>query len=989
MSMSQPNVTANATLDHLWTDDPNFQQLKASLGLNIKIAIVGILLFLYLRWHRQDPSRMSAEQRKKTTIMEPLLRMDALRANAASRNYLEFLLVCRAMSVVIFIFNLLFLLKAGPDSMVDLVFLGRSTMTTMDKLSVYDLGTIVSVIGTVVLIGSCILQTLTEQPPPISENLNDQIQRTVWFQALPNKDAMTGKLFSLGGNDLMHVQHDLAKAISEHVFKRFEGTWMSTIHKTLLCTITEQKIVWQDGQTHYHVTELDRMETDFYYQGTHYKRCTSKTIMKETKLFWEESGDVWRRPKRTWKGTMPLLQRIKHTDTESFVDKTKEELLDWLAHKDEHTLRKAVQSIADKVPAISEGPIEKVTVAVIADDWLQAKQEMDNAHNQVVKWRTRLNEPEWTNCFGCKRRYAEKKSQHHLEAAQSNYEIKKHKLEDMQNDKRQMTGSAFVTFSHRAWHDIMLTTRRKDVDLRDWLYYLLFSENLFRFGRPPFSSVTLVCRRAVHPDEINWENLHIGRVDRWARLIGACVLLFIIMFILVTADQMMSIIKPLLDGLQFITKDLETQKLPGEPQFVADIAAYIDSHNIIVGVQSQLPPYLMLIINSLLLPFFIDWIARAERGHMKEKIETRNLDLNFIFMVLNTLAVPFLNCGSVAALVSLLEPHIQTKLIKSETEAQKIVDLLQSGVSTFTGIFVLKYLLSATFLSSILEITQIPQIITQKIFLASAVTAKERADAIVPWDFAWGYWYAWGLSLFTLGFAVCPLLPSTALVMAMLFWFRYYVEKYAFENKLLAVGKFYAGRSVDIRVVTYLRFIVGSYWCVSGFCGIFIDHLFGELPANEVSDCYYGGCALMILGSLTNSISWGIRKRILHIQRVDPNFEESPTQFPRFRFYLTKLFGLTDNAQQEHAFDERLEDEKILSWDPREVLNLEAKPATDYIKKLLHQHKFGKTVDLVAKSKTLVGLGVDTPPPLPAPLPMPTVKFNEKAKSTEMSSEID
>ncbi|CAE7890887.1 TMEM63A [Symbiodinium necroappetens] len=82
----------------------------------------------------------------------------------------------------------------------------------------------------------------------------------------------------------------------------------------------------------------------------------------------------------------------------------------------------------------------------------------------------------------------------------------KHELDDMELSAKRMSGSAFVTFQERKYKATLL----EDIP-SCWKFH---SYAYFNFGQLPFSSVTLRCRRAPHPADVLWENLHIPYYKR-------------------------------------------------------------------------------------------------------------------------------------------------------------------------------------------------------------------------------------------------------------------------------------------------------------------------------------------------------------------------------------------------------------------------------------------------------------------------------------------
>jgi len=96
--------------------------------------------------------------------------------------------------------------------------------------------------------------------------------------------------------------------------------------------------------------------------------------------------------------------------------------------------------------------------------------------------------------------------------------------------------------------------------------------------------------------------------------------------------------------------------------------------------------------------------------------------------------------------------------------------LLYSHVLTMNGIFTVKYLLNSAFLSNANQLMDVPQSFGRWWCRKTAVTERQRMEANEPGPFCFGYWYAWTLSVYFLGFCVGALVPLTVFITALFFF---------------------------------------------------------------------------------------------------------------------------------------------------------------------------------------------------------------------------
>ncbi|CAD7965262.1 unnamed protein product [Amoebophrya sp. A25] len=98
---------------------------------------------------------------------------------------------------------------------------------------------------------------------------------------------------------------------------------------------------------------------------------------------------------------------------------------------------------------------------------------------------------------------------------------------------------------------------------------------------------------------------------------------------------------------------------------------------------------------------------------------------------------------------------------------------------SISGVFALRYVINATFLTTATQLTQVSQA-AYRLFMNTfvAVTEMEKDVANTPWAFDWGYWYAWSLVIFFQALLWSPTVPWMTPLACLLFYMKYKTDKY-------------------------------------------------------------------------------------------------------------------------------------------------------------------------------------------------------------------
>jgi len=334
--------------------------------------------------------------------------------------------------------------------------------------------------------------------------------------------------------------------------------------------------------------------------------------------------------------------------------------------------------------------------------------------------------------------------------------------------KMHMCGSAFVLFRKPEDCEKFLGNAPKWWDCGRWMCWF----NNLKFGHVPFTSVTLEYEPAPHPDDINWENMD---TPRWlSELLFALLTLALIVAMLV-------IVTPI--------------NIPKYLRFLP----YGDK------VTAHFASLLLLFINRTLLPFPIEWIALAGRFRRKTEGELRQLHLNFWLLIMNTGLVPLLGVRILQQLPSTMSNGLPA-----------FVRQVSTSLLTYPKRLFIGYLLDVTFL------TNLYQVLAGSIFglcgrlqeRLMATRALERGKAAPPL-YAFGYYYAWTLSIVALALVMSAEVPSMLLLATLCFAIRVVVDWCNLQARVYEIGPEHEGVFITA-VVLYLRLILSGWWLFTG-----------------------------------------------------------------------------------------------------------------------------------------------------------------------------
>jgi len=423
----------------------------------------------------------------------------------------------------------------------------------------------------------------------------------------------------------------------------------------------------------------------------------------------------------------------------------------------------------------------------------------------------------------------------------------------IESAKKGLSGAAFVTFEMLNNRNHFLKEKPRWYELRSYAY--------FTFGRPPFASVTLACTRAPHPTDVEWKNLHITPTMQKMRGGVLILVLFVAMITLVTpvtiSSQLNILIPAFRHRIHFIAKAMHAES------FISRREGTTESWR---AAATQVPGVLLVIINSLILPDLIYRIAVNMRLHRKSSMEVIQLHLNYSFLVLNSLVVPTLQLSSIGALVEWGERQV------SGSSQRDLVSNMMDTVMQSSGVFAVRYILNCACMSNTNSLLQIGQLLYRYYARKTARTARDFVEAEETWIFAWGYWYAWTLSVFTMGIFLSTVVPSVLPASAVFFAVQHFVDRHNLARGVFSHGS-EAENVMITRALHYMRCIIAAWWIMMACIFWFILHR-GNLPKwdSRVPEAVIRGMivALLVFSSCLVAWSWWDQQSILH----DSNFEE-------------------------------------------------------------------------------------------------------------------
>jgi len=440
----------------------------------------------------------------------------------------------------------------------------------------------------------------------------------------------------------------------------------------------------------------------------------------------------------------------------------------------------------------------------MGDEWHNKLVEVRSAKErwESFKWRGSL-EP--TNPFAwASGLYAELQSFLHKRRV----ERLDRELKEIEEGERKMAGSAFITFEDPRDRKFFLREERRP------MFWSFQNHTHFEFGKKPFSSSSLTCSRAPHPQDVAWMNLHVSTREQRVRFVFSTILLFLLMFVLIF----------FIFGSEYFAALVAILERRYKDDFLKPIGNFFQKmkyektgkllqHDSVQALCKQLPSILLCILNSLVLPFFIQMISMYVQPHRNSEVEVIQLHLNACFLILNSLVFPVL-LGLYSARQVFEEASKGNVLSLATHFLDKFVMSLETDKP---GVFSMRYIAACACITNTNSLLQLPQLIYRWHCRSTARTARECVDAEEPWVFAWGYWYAWTISIFTVGIVLGGFAPCMSIFAAFFFTVQHAVDQYNLKHRIYSPGPDIETENLlVVRVLHYMRCIIAVWWCLGG-----------------------------------------------------------------------------------------------------------------------------------------------------------------------------
>eukprot|EP00439_Symbiodinium_sp_Y106_P002048 s5384_g1.t1 len=449
--------------------------------------------------------------------------------------------------------------------------------------------------------------------------------------------------------------------------------------------------------------------------------------------------------------------------------------------------------------------IEELFVTPVVDDWHAVVNKIKKYEYLAREYRKRHSKSKKMTYCQCLRRFEQKWLLRQEAACDSHLAELRNEARRIEDEgPRTLSGSAFVVFRSGCEDALRCIAGQEPgcLSCRKYTYW--------RFGRPPFSSVTLRCQPAPHPTNLNWENLRITETRRVVGYVTGRLFLLIFMLVLVTPVAVTSQLNLALHILQHHT-ELAEHWISKRLVHVKLTSASLWAH-----LSEQVPTIALVLINSLVLPPIIGLVAGWQKCHLKSKEEKVNLHLNYFFLVLNQIVIPLLGLSGLPALTIIIKEEVGDVQKNSFADGLGWAEACLAALFTSPAAFSIKYLLNCAFMTGANSLLNLPQLILRKLM--------GEGD---PWNFSYGYWYAFSMGILALAFGMGIYVPSLLPCGFLFFAIRYWVDRYNITRRAYGLGVESLG-SFSRSVQRVLKMTVSVWWVGIGSGVLLYMHTFFE-----------------------------------------------------------------------------------------------------------------------------------------------------------------
>jgi len=359
--------------------------------------------------------------------------------------------------------------------------------------------------------------------------------------------------------------------------------------------------------------------------------------------------------------------------------------------------------------------------------------------------------------------------------------------------KSPLAGHAFAIMRREAYVDALLLKKTPLFGLKCLSRlptYVQRDYTLFKFGVPPWSAVTLRCQRAPPASDIIWTNLHVHRREGWLRrnLLSLLLLVFSLSFVVPVsiAQNIFAVADSFHHGSLGHALDLApmTTRLLGE---AAD----------------KLPSYILLVVNSVLLPSLIQLLSDYSRPHLQSRSEYVQFKLNLFYLVMNSFLIPLL--GFLTMNKSTVEQGVAYLSKLSQKDTRDALETLGVRTLSAPSELMLKYTANAALITSGCQLLQLGRLCAQCCLCLP----------FEAWPFPWGYWYAWSMSILVVSLAMSVLMPTQILLATLFFFLLRRVHKECLKTGVFQM-KFDMDAVAEISIACWILRGVSIFWILMG-----------------------------------------------------------------------------------------------------------------------------------------------------------------------------
>lgn len=355
---------------------------------------------------------------------------------------------------------------------------------------------------------------------------------------------------------------------------------------------------------------------------------------------------------------------------------------------------------------------------------------------------------------------------------------------------RRLAGHAFAVMSREVYAALLLRKPGGNSFLsRTTLYSTLQAHTLFKFGMPPWSAVTLRCQRAPPASDIHWSNLYIG----WRRIFFLTwifkFLLFFFALCIVAPTSLANMLLQFTDALQQMNEADKSLTHYFPPSFWSTLRQ----------LAASTPSYIMLFVNSVVLPLLIQLLYDGTTPHLRSASEEKQFSSNHFYMLLNAFIIPLMSFTSIDQPLWQQMSFFVDALRNVTTD--DVVKTVGSRVRFGPSLLIQKYTANAAIISSACQLIQ----------LGKGIGRRLICSPDEPWAFAWGYWYAWAMSVLFISLVLSVVMPTQLILAAFFFALTRRVHFTLLEDQVFDLA-FDMDRDFEIKITCMVFRAIGFFW---------------------------------------------------------------------------------------------------------------------------------------------------------------------------------